>query len=30
MLSMVLPEENTVCFLGLAVTINLWDGMYIK
>lgn len=30
MLSMVLPDENTVCFLGLAVTISLTDAMYIK
>lgn len=30
LLSMVLDDENVVCFMGLAVIVSLWDGMYVK
>lgn len=30
LLSLVLPDENNVCFLGLAVGVNLFDVIYLK
>jgi hypothetical protein len=30
LLSLVLPDENVVCFMGLAVAVNLLDILYLK
>jgi hypothetical protein len=30
LLSLTLPNENVSCFLGLAITIRIYDAVYLK